>query len=210
MKVTLFLDGRTAAGGTPLLMHNERLMDPLDSYTRALAKVTGKRKKTEADHLEIGRLEFMGGLYTTIPMEADEPVADGLRLSYPTQNVVRSIQAGATKQKLGRAVQRGVFPLEMFGDLTFDGDENIGDPDLLWKLGTFSLRKGVGVGQSKVMRTRGIFLDWTLTCHVEVDAAQVDLDQLEAALEQSGRYYGIGDYRPLHGRFTGSITEVAE
>jgi len=206
VKVTLFLDGRTDAGGTPLLMRNERLLDPLDSYTRALAKVTSKRKKTEADHLEVGRLEFLGGLYTDPQFEVAEPNG-GVRIAFPTWNVVRSVQEGATKQKLGRAVVRGVLPLETFATLTFDGDSET-EPDILWKLGTFALRKGVGVGQKKVMRTRPIFIDWTLTCHVEVDAEQIDLDQLEAALQNAGRYYGVGDNRPIHGRFAGSILEV--
>ena len=30
MQVTLKLDGRTASGGSALIMHNERLADPLD------------------------------------------------------------------------------------------------------------------------------------------------------------------------------------
>ena len=63
MRMTLLLDGRAEAGGSPLVMHNERLADPLDEYVRDIAKLSRKRQKTEADHLEIARLEFLGGLY---------------------------------------------------------------------------------------------------------------------------------------------------
>ena len=41
-------------GTRPMIQHNARLANPLDPYTQALAKITGKRKKTLEDH-EIGR-----------------------------------------------------------------------------------------------------------------------------------------------------------
>jgi hypothetical protein len=62
-RIRVTLDGSTAVNGSPLLMHNERLADPIDPYTRWLAELTKKRTKTERDHEEIGRREFMGGGY---------------------------------------------------------------------------------------------------------------------------------------------------
>src|SRR5262249_49765792 len=62
VKLLLKLDGTAASGGSPLVMHNERLADPLDPFARDIAKVSKKRNKTEADHLEIARLEFLGGM----------------------------------------------------------------------------------------------------------------------------------------------------
>ena len=50
-------------GRTPLLMHNGVLADPLDERNIALASVTSKRVKTLADHREIARLEWFGGLW---------------------------------------------------------------------------------------------------------------------------------------------------
>ena len=65
MKLLLIADGALAAGGSSVLMtHNERLADRLDEFTRAIAAISKKRNKTEADEEEIGRLEFYGGLYT--------------------------------------------------------------------------------------------------------------------------------------------------
>ncbi len=50
-------------GVGPMLMHNSRLGDPLDPITKALAAITSKRLKTEADHMRIAELEFHGSLY---------------------------------------------------------------------------------------------------------------------------------------------------
>lgn len=53
----------TLTGVTPLLVHNARLADPLDPIVRQTKPISGKRSKTEEDHLELARLEFIGGLY---------------------------------------------------------------------------------------------------------------------------------------------------
>ena len=87
MKVTLKLDGSTAVGGAPLVCHNERLADPLDPIVRDIAAISKKRNKTEADHLEIARLEFHGGLYT-----------NGNGPCLPAWNILRCLQDGAAAQ----------------------------------------------------------------------------------------------------------------
>ena len=48
-RIRVTLDGATAVNGASLLMHNERLADPLDQYTRWLAELSKKRSKTERD-----------------------------------------------------------------------------------------------------------------------------------------------------------------
>src|ERR1700748_2033656 len=53
----------TFTGCTPLVIHNVRLANPLDSYTRAIKAISSKRSKTEDDHAEMMRLEWEGGLY---------------------------------------------------------------------------------------------------------------------------------------------------
>ena len=99
-RMRVFLDGRTEVNGCPLLMHNERMMDPLNEYAIELAKISKKRGKTEVDHVEMGRLEFVGGLYYT---EQDGPIM-------PVGNIVRMIQEAAKRHKLGRNIMRGVIP----------------------------------------------------------------------------------------------------
>ena len=63
VKLMLKADGTADAGGSPLICHNERLADPLDPFTRAISAISKKRSKQEADHLEIGHLECLGGLW---------------------------------------------------------------------------------------------------------------------------------------------------
>lgn len=194
MKVLLKLDGRTAAGGSALVMHNERLADPLDDYTREIAKISKKRNKTEADHLEIGRLEFHGGLYT-----------NGNGPCLPAWNVLRCLQDGAKRHKRGADVLRGVYPLAEHADVIYDGTR---DPDEMWKVGGFALRKTVGVQRARTMRTRPIFTEWTCELPVEVDPVVFDLDTLANCWKDAGTYAGIGEMRPVYGRFKATIEEV--
>jgi hypothetical protein len=193
MRVMLTLDGRTEAGGTPLVMHHERLADPLDDHAREIAKRSKKRNKTDADHLEIARLEFLGGMYT-----------NGNGPCLPAWNIIRCLQDGAKRTKRGRDVLRGVAPLVDSVDLAYDGPR---EPEVLWKEGGYSLRKTVGIRGSRTMRTRPIFVDWTAALPGEVDPVIFDPDRLAACWQDAGRYAGLGEMRPIHGKFLGTLTE---
>lgn len=197
MKVMLKADGRTKSGGSPLVVHNEQLADPLNEWTRAIAKVAKKRNKTEADHVEIARLEFLGGLYL-----------NGNGPCIPANNILRCLQDGAVRQKLGKDVPRGIFPLAKDADLSYEGDGER-DPDEMWKVGTFTLRKTVGVQRSRTVRTRPIFNEWTLELPIEMDETIWDLDKLMKAWQDAGKYAGLGEMRPIYGRFDATLEEVA-
>jgi hypothetical protein len=197
VKVKLMLDGTTAAGGAALVCHNERLADPLDPLVREIAAVSKKRNKTEADHLEIARLEFLGGLYT-----------NGNGPCLPAWNILRCLQDGAKRHKRGVDVLRGVYPLTDHADLFYDGDDNR-DPAKMWKAGTYSLRKTVGIQRSRTMRTRPMFTEWSCELDVEVDPVVFDLDTLANCWKDAGKYAGIGEMRPVYGRFVGTLEEVA-
>ena len=194
MKVLLKQDGRAAVGGSPLVMHNERLADPLDPIVREIAATSKKRNKTEADHLEIARLEFAGGLYT-----------NGNGPCLPAWNILRCLQDGARRVKRGPDVLRGVYPLSDHADVQYEGPR---DTVELWKDGGFSLRKTVGIQRARTMRTRPIFTDWQTELPVEVDATVWDLDTLAEVWRLSGIYAGIGEMRPVYGRFSGTLAEV--
>lgn len=196
MKVILKLDGRTASGGSPLVMHNERLADPLDEHTRSISAVAKKRNKTEADHMEIGRLEFLGGLY-----------ANGNGPCLPAWNILRCLQDGAKRHKRGVDVLRGVYPITDHADIKYDGPR---DPEELWKAGSFSLRKTVGVQRSRTVRTRPIFIDWQAEIPVEVDPTIWDLDTLRHCWKDAGVYAGLGEMRPIYGRFLATVEEVSK
>lgn len=201
--VLLKLDGRTESGGAPLVMHNERLADPLDAMTRALSEVSKKRGKTEADHMEMARREFYGGLYTE-PAIADLDSVDGQKPIVPAWNILRSLQNGAKRHKRGKDVLRGVYPVANHAVLEYAGPQ---EAVALWLDGGFSLRKGVGVGTQRVVRTRPIFVDWQCHLEVSVDPNVFDLDTLAVLFRDAGLYEGLCEMRPVYGRYIGTVEE---
>ena len=201
MEGVLKLDGRTASSGSPLVMHNERLADPLDDFSQAISGISGKRKKTIPDHEDMAELEFYGGLYTEPALTC--PV-NGVKaeIGVPAWNILRCLQDGGKRHKRGLDVPRGIYPLREFATLKFDGPK---DPQKLWQGGGFSLRKSVGVQRSRTMRTRPFFADWQTELPIEVDSTVFDRHTLETIWREAGIYAGLGDMRPIYGRFTATI-----
>ena len=206
MQLKLRADGRTQAHGTALVMHHERLADPLDTITQALAEITGKRKKAIEDHQEIARREFFGGLYTSPQYEWEpDPNDTSIVVGLPAWNVLRCLQEGAKRHKRGPDIPRGVRPLTEFVPLIFDGPQN---PHALWKQGTFSLRKSVGVQRARTMRTRPIFNEWQLELDVEVDPTVLDVHTIKFMWRDAGKYAGLGEMRPIYGSFAGTVEVI--
>lgn len=215
-RILVTLDGRTEVNGTPLVMHNPRLADPLDPFTREIAKISKKRGKTEADHLEIALLEFVGGMYhdgadewlrknkqvDEVALLGDPTAASGVFAPYaPADWIFRTVQAAAKQHKLGRAIERGLTPVTLKNPLTYDGPTDIHE---LWESGRFALRKSVGIQSSRTIRTRPIFIDWQVECEFELDLNIIDPDKIDQFAVESGRYFGIGDYRTAgYGRSRG-------
>ncbi len=204
-RIRVTLDGSTAVNGSPLLMHNERLADPLDGYTKWVAELSKKRTKTERDIEEMGRREFYGAGYWAIdngPASTDQsgPVI-------PTWNIIRCLQESASRHKLGRHVMRGIIPVDEYTPLLYDGPREV---DALWKSGTFHSRKGVAVGQRRVIRTRPCFTDWSVETELELDLTILDPAQVNQIANEAGRYCGLGDARPRFGRFSGSVSLLGD
>lgn len=209
MQVLLKGNGEDAdsplAVSTPLLMHNERLADPLDSMTIALAEITGIRKKTQADHYEIARREFYGGLYTNPIIEWPPPYGDSAEVVLPAWNVLRCLQEGAKRNKRGVNVLRGCSPLSEFATFIHSGPTDLEE---LYKDKTYQLRKSVGVQRAKTMRTRPIFRDWGLELLIEVDPVIWDIGKLAQDWHDAGLYAGLGDMRPVYGKFHATLEEI--
>src|SRR5271165_5862329 len=146
-------------GTRPLLMHNGRLSDPLDEATRKLSAAAKKKQKSMDEQVEVGRLEFDGGLYW------DEKLGPYI----PVDNLQAMIIEGARKRKLGKdfeSLVEIVVPdtgVEGY-KLEYKGPR---DPETMWSSKMF-LRKGARVGQSRVVRTRPRFSGWSLRFEVEI------------------------------------------
>ena len=198
-RIRVTLDGREAVNGSPLLMHNERLADPLDPYSKWVAEISKKRQKVEREIEELSRREFQGAGYWADDKGPD--AKDNGVPVIPTWNIIRCIQEAAKSHKLGKQVVRALVPITDTTKLIYDGPSLV---DELWKAQTFHSRKGVGVGQRKVMRTRPCFGDWRIDAELELDLSQMDPNQVNLAAFEAGKFVGLGDARPRFGRFLGT------
>lgn len=175
--------------GERILMHNGQLADPLNEYTKALKEVTANKKKSDDDHAEIARREFQGGLYH------DEKIGPYL----PGEMIVSALIEGARKFKLGKEFESSVEVFETMIPLQYEGPRGRAE---LWQATGFVDRRGVGVKQSRVMRTRPIFKDWRATFTLNVLGTELNREEVEKALVACGERIGLGDGRPrLGGKF---------
>jgi hypothetical protein len=179
-----------ADGDEPLIMHNGLLADREYEWTRALAAVTKKTKKTDEDHAEVARLEWRGGLYF------DDKVGPYL----PGDNVRRSLLDAARLSKEGKRIERGVLRLTRVNPLRYEGPRT---PDEMWADGRFQHRAIVKVGTSKVARTRPKFTHWSAEVTVDYDSTVIDRSDLVRIATAAGAFIGLGDGRPFYGgRYT--------
>lgn len=170
-----------------LLMHSGRLADPSNEIVKAMKTISGKRPKTEADHEELARLAFLGGLY----MNENGPVI-------PAPNIRATLIAAARKSREGKLAESGLFILNP-AELEYEGPR---DPDEMWEDGSFTSRHMVSIQRNKVARIRPEFHDWEADVTIEYDDEIVSEDQLDKWFDVAGRVIGFCDWRPLHGRFT--------
>lgn len=178
-------------GTTPLLMHNGLFSSPMNPWSKRLKVVSSKRNKTEADYLELAKIEFMGGLY---------PQGGQPRIIMPALVVRANLVRGGARLKLGMDIKRGVLVLDD-SPLIYPDPQG---PEERWDAGLYDIRP-VKIGQSKLDRTRPIFYEWSFTTTIHYDPSIIDKDPLLGAMEIAGQQVGLLDYRPekggIYGRF---------
>lgn len=177
-------------GSAPILMHNGRLSDPLDPATKALAEVTKKRGKTDADHEECARREFLGGLY----MSEAGPVI-------PASVIESTLVNAAKKKKLGVQAKAGLL-VEKDAALEYDGPRTA---DELWADGRFRFSTSARVQNKRVVRTRPMFYPWKAILEVEYLPDQLNRGEVIEMVSIAGRVVGFCDWRPRFGRFTAEV-----
>ena len=179
-------------GTAPLLMHAGRLADPLDEYAVALHRVTSKRVKTVADHRQIARIEWRGGLWLSsgspcVPAEAIEAAM---------------VAAGRTRRAGG--LVRAAMHVRESPRLIHRGSEDL---DALFEDPRFVHRCGVRVGTRRTMRTRPRFDEWSLDVALTFMPTSIDAATLLEIAGMAGLMVGIGDFRPRFGRFRVEMAE---
>lgn len=181
----------TIIGDAPLLMHNGRLADRDDPYTRKMKEITSKRNKSDADYEELARLGFLGALYLS---DDKKPCIPGLIF----EAALISRGGAARKEKMGKEAAAALWVVDD-SPLVYDGPT---DPDELWADKRFVLQNLVKVGQSKVMRTRPIFKIWRAEIAVEFNENLIDEESVRRWIEVAGEQVGLMDWRPRFGRFS--------
>ena len=135
----------TIEGLAGLLMNSNQCVDPLHPLTIEKKKISGKRKKTEADYLELKRLEYLGALYHS----------EG-KLIIPSRCLYATLEAGARKSKDGPKVREGVF-IDQNGSLDVDKKYNL---DKLFEDESTHFTTVVRINRASIMKTRP-FIFWT-------------------------------------------------
>lgn len=175
-------------GTAPYLMHNVRLANPLDIYTKELKRLTGKRNKTDEDHEEVMKAEYFGGLYWS----------EVNCLYIPGRQIDAAMLVAAKTKKLGKQLARGVWVLNDELPLAYSGPIN---PEDLYADPSFVDIRPVTIGGRKVMRCRPIFREWSLTVELLVDENVMNQRDVEDIMKIAGQLIGIGELRPRYGRF---------
>jgi hypothetical protein len=151
-----------------------------------IKKISSKRKKVDADHEMLGRLEFLGSLY----LNDTGPII-------PAENIEAAIVEGAKKVRRGPDAKAGLFVLE-HAQLEYNGPRN---PDELWEDKSFRCRAGVKVQKSRVIRTRPIFRQWSVGVQIQYEDTVLNGSDVHEFLQKAGQLVGLGDWRPRYGRF---------
>lgn len=172
-------------------MHNGELADPLSPVVQEIKEVSGKRKKTDEDHANLGKLEWIGSLYWS----------DELGGPYmPSDNIEKAIVDGAKKQRLGKNAQAALL-VDDDDDIKIDFPDWGTPKDKLYSIGQYRFRKGVKVTTSRIMRERPRFPEWSIKFSLVFDESVIGEREVIEACQTAGALIGLGDWRPKYGRF---------
>lgn len=178
-------------GLKPLIMHNNRLVNPMDPVVKRMKAITSKpaKQKTEEDMALLMDLEWEGGLYF------DEKIGPYI----PGGNVEVGMERAAIKFKKGfkdkvkaGVTSNGMWPLE------YDGPR---DMDSLRADIRFRIVKPMNVQRNKVNRCRPFFDGWRCKIEIDYDTTEIEADECEACFRKLATGIGLCDERPRYGRF---------
>lgn len=179
-------------GTQPLIMHNNRGVNPREPLAQELKTITKKRNKTEEDLDAIARIEWELGLYH------DPKIGPYL----PSRVILAALREGGKKTKQGKLVVEAVLMDELMVRLDYDGPRDV---DALFADVRFFDLRPVRVQQATVNRARPIFPSWSAEFTLTYDSESLDETDLVRIVETAGRRVGIGDYRPTYGRFDAEV-----
>jgi hypothetical protein len=185
-------------GDGPMIMKSAQMANPLNRFAKALKSISSKRVKTDADHQEMGHVEFIGSLH----MHAElGPVLPGAA-------VVAAINNAAKKTKEGQLAKCAVFAAPPgFFKLEYEGSR---DPEEMFQDTTprptpeaegFRFTTLVTRQKSRILSTRPIFHDWHVDVDLMFENSIINFAQLDRWIQKAGTMCGLLEWRPVYGRF---------
>lgn len=174
-------------GVAPLMMHNGQLSDPLNPWSKAIKKITDKKKKTYADHEEVGHLEFLGSLY----------LSNGAPC-IPREAIKATLIRAAMTLKKGPKVKPGVV-CESPLPLQYDGPT---DAKELWEIESFRYRTTKAIRGQRIVRTRPLFFPWAANLTLAFNDEMLNPEEIQEIVTIAGHTIGLLEERPEYGRFS--------
>lgn len=175
-------------GVAPLLQHDDKTANPFNEYTKKMKAISSKRKKTEDDLFEMASIEWEASLYHTqqkgyfIKAECFEG----------------TFLAAAKSFKLGQVFKQA---FRIPTDPVFKFKHNKLTPSELFQMDEYKDFRTVKVNNSKILRCRPIFNEWSTVIEIWYDETRLDESDILKFVEYGGKYIGVCDYRPKFGRF---------
>jgi hypothetical protein len=194
----------TLTGKTPLLMHADNIewADRMDKWKNDPAN----RASSKAGDDRTPPFRWLGSLYH-----------DEKRIVIPSDNIMRALMeggamvpAGSGKKTFKSQTQSGCAPGEMFWpflvnkaevpvehlferheDRSFDEHQ-----EMAAKHGFMLFLKRAKIGQSKHIRVRPRFDNWSTTGTIIVTDDQISSEVLKTIFTYAGQYKGLCDWRP--------------
>lgn len=201
----------TIVGNCPMLVHNGGNISPLNPLNKLKSEFTGKRKKTDDDHLNIARIEWFQSLYLNKAFRLEQRqnvfyIKDdtGLDPILPAKCVRACIKSGAKLSKNGKNTDRAVgYTKVEFYRPSLDG-KKLSFPSInkMSDMPEYVDESVQSVNRAKVMRYRGKFEQWAATVHGYIMEEIMNPEALEQSIFAAGLYEGINDSRSMgNGRF---------
>lgn len=182
-------------GVTPCIMHNGQTASPLNKFAKAMKEISGKRKKTDADHEALALIELEAAFY----------LDDQGRPCWPGENIEAGFIAAAKKLKLGQQAKSAVV-CDGLWPLLYTGPKHY---QKLMTDSAFVDSRNVRVQQSRIVRTRPIFRDWELKFELHFHDDLINESALRQIMDIFGEQIGLSDFRPKYGRFLVESCEIA-
>ena len=180
-KVSLKIVGTSA-----LLMHCDRLANPLDPLKKEMASFTGKRKKTDEDHEMIAKIEWCAAMY----------YSDETGPYLPGRMLKACLIGAAKKTKEGPKIKTGLIVMTDKAPVKYPGPRN---QKAMWENKNFIDIRSVVVQRARLMRCRPTFPSWEVVFEIVYDPSIIDKSDILRIAETAGLIVGMGDYRPENG-----------